>query len=132
MSLLLLDTSAYSAFGRGDAAARERIASARELALSVVVMGELLHGFRVGRRFEENRRQLDQFRSDPRVRTVVVGIETAHRFSRVMAELRRAGTPIPTNDAWIAAQALEIGAEVLTFDSGFERVPGLAVTRLTR
>lgn len=55
-----------------------------------------------------------------------VTLETADRFSRVASALREQGTPIPTNDIWIAAQALESGAELLSFDGHFARVPGLA------
>jgi tRNA(fMet)-specific endonuclease VapC len=132
LSLLLLDTSAYSHLARGHAGVRDRLRAAREIGLSVVVLGELLHGFRGGQRFEGNVADLERFRSNPRVRTLLVTVETADRFARVMAQLRRSGTPIPTNDAWIAAQALETGAEILTFDADLERVHGVVVTRLAR
>lgn len=127
---LLIDTGAYSAFARGHAETRDRVASARELVLSAVVLGELYHGFRFGSRFEENCRQIEQFRREPRVTTVGIGPDTAFRFGAIMADLRRIGRPIPTNDVWIAAQALEVGAVVLTFDSDFEHVPGLLVHRV--
>jgi tRNA(fMet)-specific endonuclease VapC len=55
---------------------------------------------------------------------------TADRFGRIAANLRRAGTPIPTNDIWIAAHAMESGAELITLDHHFEHIPGLAVTVL--
>lgn len=55
---------------------------------------------------------------------------TADRFSRIAAVLRRAGTPIPTNDIWISAHAFESGAELLTFDAHFEKVEGLVWTKL--
>jgi tRNA(fMet)-specific endonuclease VapC len=52
---------------------------------------------------------------------------TADRFGRVAAQLRKAGKPIPSNDIWIAAQALETGADLATFDQHFATVPGLVV-----
>jgi tRNA(fMet)-specific endonuclease VapC len=56
---------------------------------------------------------------------------TADRFGRIAAALRKAGTPIPTNDIWIAAHAFESGAELVTFDDHFAAVPGLVWTQLT-
>jgi tRNA(fMet)-specific endonuclease VapC len=57
-----------------------------------------------------------------------VTLETADRFGRIAAALRRRGTPIPTNDVWIAAHAFESGAELLSFDRHFEQIDGLAWT----
>jgi tRNA(fMet)-specific endonuclease VapC len=52
------------------------------------------------------------------------------RFGRIAAALRKAGTPIPTNDIWIAAHAFETGAELITFDRHFDHVRSLPVTTL--
>jgi tRNA(fMet)-specific endonuclease VapC len=60
-----------------------------------------------------------------------VTLTTAERFGRIAAALRRRGTPIPTNDIWIAAQAMESGAELLSFDEHFAEVDALAWTRLS-
>jgi tRNA(fMet)-specific endonuclease VapC len=54
----------------------------------------------------------------------------AIRYGRFFADLRRAGTPIPTNDLWIAATALDSGAHLLTFDGDFERIAALDCTIL--
>jgi tRNA(fMet)-specific endonuclease VapC len=53
---------------------------------------------------------------------------TADRFARIAAALRVKGRPIPTNDIWVAAHAMETGAELLSFDSHFAEVEGLAWT----
>ena len=82
--------------------------------------------FRRGKRLEENLERLDRFRASPRVRTVALDEETAHRYSEIVAYLRQAGTPIPTNDVWIAASAMQLGLRVVTTDSHFERVPQVA------
>jgi len=123
---VLLDTNAYTAFRKGEHAVRRCIGRAEVVLFSAVVAGELLFGFRYGSRTEVNTRELEAFLADPRVTLVDVGLVTADRFGMVATALRRAGTPIPTNDIWIAAHAMEHGAYLVSYDQHFERVPGLA------
>jgi len=123
---LLLDTNAYSALLRGHADVARRVRRAERVVLSVVVVGELLFGFRNGSRYESNRQELDEFLANPFVSLATVGVVTADRFGRIAAALRRRGRPLPTNDIWIAAQAMESGAELVSFDQHFEDVDGLA------
>ncbi len=118
-----LDTSAYSAFRRGHEGILDVIQRAEEIVLNTIVLGELLSGFRAGRRDRENREQLTSFQRSPRVRTVGLDEETALRYSEIIAYLRARGTPIPTNDVWIAASAMQLGLQVLTTDPHFERIP---------
>jgi len=118
-----LDTSAYSAFRRGHGEIVELLQLAEEIVVNPVVLGELLTGFRSGNRLKENRRQLDSFLKSPRVRVAGFDEDTALRYSEIMVYLRRLGTPIPTNDVWIAASAMQFGLQVLTTDAHFERVP---------
>jgi tRNA(fMet)-specific endonuclease VapC len=127
---LLLDTDGYSALKRGHAATVDLVRRSEEVLLSTVVAGELLHGFRCGNRFDRNRQELEEFIANPFVRVVPVTMATADRFSRVASALRKRGTPIPTNDIWVAAQAMETGAELLSFDPHYEAVDGLAWRRL--
>lgn len=123
---LLLDTNAYSAFLRGHRAVVAAVSGADEVLLSAVVVGELHYGFRHGRRFEENAARLDAFLASQYVTLLVVDEATADRFGRIAASLRRKGEPIPTNDIWIAAHALQTGADLLSADTHFEAVEGLA------
>lgn len=123
---VLLDTNAYTALKRGHPEASDRVRRSDGVLLSIIVVGELLFGFRNGSRYERNLRELEDFMASPYVAAVPVGFTTADRFGRIAAALRAGGTPIPTNDIWIAAHASESGAELLTFDHHFERVPGLA------
>ena len=127
---LLLDTDAYSALKRGHAETADLVRRSEEVLFSTVVAGELLHGFRLGSRFERNRQDLEAFVASPFVTVVPVTMATADRFSRVAAALRKRGTPIPTNDIWVAAQVMETGAELLSFDRHYEAVDGLAWRRL--
>ena len=125
MNQILLDTNAYSAFMAGDEQVLDALSQADTTLVSVIVIGELLAGFRGGSRLQANRRQLASFVAKPTVRTVNVGPETAEIFGEVKDALRRVGTPIPIADVWLAAQAMESGAVVVTYDEHFTRVPGL-------
>ena len=123
----LVDTSAYSAFLRGHDQVTECIQKSDLLALNPVILGELLAGFRDGSRLEENRAWLEQFLSSSRVRVLDVDRETADRYSEIHVYLKRRGTPIPANDVWIAASAMQHGLYVLTTDPHFERVVQVSV-----
>jgi len=122
---LLLDTNAYCAWKRGHAGIAERIRASEHVFLSAVVAGELLFGFRHGTRPEDNVRELHELLDRPWVSLVPVSLVTADRFGRIAASLRRKGRPIPTNDIWIAAHAMETGADLVTFDVHFSRIDGL-------
>lgn len=123
---LLLDTSAYSGFRRANPAVLVAVGRADVVLVSPIVLGELLFGFRKGNRFSANLEMLEAFLRNEAVQVVPIGAVTADRYSRIVMQLKEAGTPIPANDVWIAAQAMEHGAELLTFDTHFESVRGLA------
>jgi tRNA(fMet)-specific endonuclease VapC len=122
---ILLDTNAYSALSAGHPAIEAKFRQAKEVVLSAVMLGELLYGFRHGSRYEKNRKKLDEFLSYPQVRWLPVTLQTAERFGQIAADLRRKGRPIPTNDIWIAAQALELGAELVSLDPHFAHIEEL-------
>lgn len=122
---VLLDTNAYTAFRRGHNAVTEQVQQAEEVLVSVVVAGELLFGFWNGSRYEENTRALRTFVEDPNVRLLPITWDTADRFGRISAALRKKGKPIPTNDIWIAAHAMEAGATLISSDPHFNHVEGL-------
>lgn len=121
----LLDTNAYAALKRNHTNVARVVRESTELVFSMVVVGELLFGFRNGARFERNVRELEEFLSSSYVHLLPVTWTTADRFGRIASALRKAGTPIPVNDIWIAAHALESGAELVTFDKHFQAVLGL-------
>ena len=129
MRPVALDTNAYSAFRRGDADMLAVLQRATELLLSTVAVGELLAGFGMGSRPRENREALAAFLSSPRLRVVPIQMATADHYALVVAQLRRKGRPIPTNDVWIAASALEHGATLLTLDAHFSAIDGLRTGR---
>ena len=125
---LLLDTNAYSLLMRGHDQVAQLVRSSRELLLSVVVVGELMFGFRRGNRLERNLVVLRSFLDEPHTSLVGVGSVTADRYSRISAALRAKGRPIPTNDVWIAAHAMETGADLVSADQHFEHVDGIVWT----
>jgi tRNA(fMet)-specific endonuclease VapC len=122
---VLLDTNAYSALMRGQSSVSDRVRRSERVFLSTVVAGELLFGFRNGSRYTQNARQLEVFLQNPYVAFLPVSWTTADRFSRIALQLKQKGTPIPTNDIWIAAHAMETGADLISFDEHFKQIDGL-------
>lgn len=126
---ILLDTNAYAALRDGEAEVTRIVRGAEKIIFSAVVAGELLHGFHNGSRTAENVRSLEAFLDEPYVEFVPVTLDTADRFGRIAAALRRKGKPLPSNDIWIAAHAMETGADLVSFDGHFAHVDGLAWVR---
>jgi tRNA(fMet)-specific endonuclease VapC len=87
-----------------------------------------MFGFRNGSRFKKNMDGLNRFLEHEAVDLAPIGKITSDRYSRIAAQLRLQGTPIPTNDIWIAAQAMEHGAELITSDKHFDKISGLVYT----
>ena len=125
MKPVALDTNAYVAFKRGEEAIVDVLRHAGEILVSITVLGEVLAGFAAGTREARNRLELAQFVTTPRVRVVAATEATADNYALVYAALRRKGKPVPTNDLWIAASALEHGAALLTLDAHFAAIDGL-------
>ncbi|ULA63379.1 MAG: Ribonuclease VapC [Nitrospira sp.] len=128
MSRILLDTSAYSAFMRGDIAVKEAIQTAEAIFLNPVVLGELRVGFLRGRARQKNEERLKQVLASSRVSIVPVDEDTAERYAVILNGLWTAGTPIPTNDMWIAASAMQYGLTVVTTDAHFIKIPQILVS----
>ncbi len=122
MTRLALDTSAYSQFRRGRSEVVRLQDAGHEVQISAIVLGELRAGFRAGLRAAANEQHLRTFLIQPVVRIVEVDDAAATCYADIWAALRDAGTPIPTNDIWIAALALREGATVVTYDDHFEHV----------
>ncbi len=95
------------------------IQEADEINLSPVVVGELLAGFGRGSKTRKNERELQEFLASPRARVIEMDEATSRRYAVILNSLRKAGTPIPTNDIWIAATAMQHGLELLTLDAHY-------------
>ncbi len=122
---LVLDTSAYFHLRAAHTRVIELIACAEAVLIPVMVLGELEGAFELSRRAQENRSVLADFLAEPFVAVLPVTADVARRYGRIYAQLRRAGTPIPVNDIWIAAAAMDCGGRLVTLDRHFKRIEGL-------
>jgi tRNA(fMet)-specific endonuclease VapC len=122
-----LDTNAYSRLMLGHAPLKNLLESVDEILVPATVLGELHAGFELGSRRQANCEKLSAFLRLPGVVLLVVDEGVAERYGSLVSQLSRAGTPIPTNDIWIAAAAMECGARLVTYDAHFGAVPGLLV-----
>ena len=124
---VMLDTSAYSAYLRGNAEVKQVLQEADVIYLNPVVLGELFAGFAHGGREKKNRDILREFLASPRVQVAVIDEETAERYSAIISYLWSKGTPLPTNDLWIAATTMQYGLKLITTDSHYRHVPQIIV-----
>jgi len=122
-----LDTNAYSMLMRDRPELQRCLEEAEIIHVPTIVLGELHAGFCLGSRHAENCRDLEAFLEMPGVKTTPPSEDVAERYGYLVRDLRRQGTPIPTNDLWIAATALETGARLVSYDAHFQQVPGLIV-----
>ena len=127
MSGVCIDTSAYSQLMRGREALRVRLEEADTVYVPATVLGELYAGFEMGSRSRDNAAELHEFFEQSDVSVVCTDENVAERYGKLVQQLRAQGTPIPTNDIWIAAAALETGSRLLGYDAHFEHVPGVIV-----
>ena len=125
MNKIIIDTNIYSNLLRGDSEVNDTLRQVSHIGISIISIGELLSGFRVGNRIKENRDELGQFLDSPRVAIYPLKIDTAEHYSSILNKLKQNGTPIPTNDIWIAAVALQHGLPLYTQDNHFSYVDGL-------
>jgi predicted nucleic acid-binding protein len=125
MKRIIIDTNFYTAFKRNDPDALKLLQRAEYIGVNSVILGELLAGFRCGNKERQNRLELDQFLDSARVTTIAVDDETAEFYAQVFSELRQKGRPIPSNDLWLAASALQHGLALATFDDHFSSISGL-------
>jgi predicted nucleic acid-binding protein len=102
--------------------AAELIDEAEWVGMPAITLGELLSGFRLGARRDRNEAVLREFLANPVVEVLDVDEEVSRHYADIVTDLRTAGTPIPTNDIWIAATAARAGAAVLSADEHFTAI----------
>jgi len=122
VSRYCLDTVAYSHFKRGESRIAELLDRAVWIGVPVAVLGELFAGFEQGSNKNKNLVELDEFLSAPVVEVLPVDRDVAETFGEIVADLRRQGRPIPTNDIWIAATCARAGATLITWDAHFRAI----------
>lgn len=120
-----IDTNRYRDFCAGDSATLDIVQRAERIYLPFVTVGELRAGFVLGRHTQSNERVLSEFLSSPRAQVLYATETTTRQYAQLYLQLRRQGTPIPTNDLWIAALTLENDLRLLSRDSHFDHLPQL-------
>jgi tRNA(fMet)-specific endonuclease VapC len=118
-----LDTNVIIAIFAGDPAVHEHLATAGEIFVPSIAIGELYFGAHKSARPEENLVRVDEFAASNVV--LSCDTQTGRRYGQVKDELRRLGRPIPENDLWVAAIALQHGLTLVTYDAHFGQVKGL-------
>ena len=122
---ICIDTNAYTFFKRAHPPLIHLFESAEELFVPTVMMGELFSGFYIGSKTNDNINALLEFLETPGVSVVDITPAIADRYGQIFKTLKERGTPLPTNDIWIAACAFESGSRLVTYDSHFNKIPGL-------
>lgn len=123
---ILIDSNRFIDFCAGDEAAIGTFERAALLVVPFVVLAEIRVGAQLARRGENQVRILNELLNQPGVRTVHSTDGTAHHYAAIFAQLRRKGTPIPTNDIWIAALAIEHNLVLYSRDPHFDQIPTVA------
>ena len=125
MKKVMIDTNIYSLAMKGEPETVDLLRKIDRIGICTVSIGELFSGFKAGNREEKNREQLEIFLDSPRVAVHEIEVETADLYADILNQLQAAGTPIPTNDIWIAASAFQHGYKLFTKDKHFNCIPGL-------
>lgn len=123
----LLDTNIVIALFAEDKNVFAKLKKAQEVYLSSVAIGELYYGAYHSTKKDENLRKIDAFKAE--VAILSCDEFSAQFYGQVKSQLRRKGTPIPENDVWIAAIALQYGLTLVSRDSHFEYIEGLSLEK---
>jgi tRNA(fMet)-specific endonuclease VapC len=122
---LALDTNRYTDLCRGIVSVVEAVELADEVWLPFICLGELRAGFAVGSQGPRNEAVLRRFLLKPGVRVLYADEQTTHHYGSIYRQLRKQGTPIPTNDMWIAALVLQHSLVLCARDAHFDALPQL-------
>jgi tRNA(fMet)-specific endonuclease VapC len=122
---LALDTNRYTDLCRGDVSVVEMVELADEVWLPFIVLGELRAGFAVGNQGPRNEAVLRRFLLKSAVSVLYADEQTTHHYAAIYRQLRKQGTPIPTNDMWIAALVLQHSLVLFARDTHFDVLPQL-------
>jgi tRNA(fMet)-specific endonuclease VapC len=125
---LALDTNRYSDLARGDASIVEVVEAADEVCLPFIVVAELRAGFVHGTQGPRNEAALRRFLMKAGMGILYADEQTTHHYATVYRQLRKQGTPIPTNDMWIAALVLQHSLVLCARDVHFDALPQLTRT----
>lgn len=122
---IALDTNRYADLARGDSATQEICERAEEIHLTIITLGELRAGFLGGNRSSSNERNLIRFLNESSVHVLAPDDATRRCYAEIFVQLRGNGTPIPTNDIWLAALCVQHDLILASRDAHFENIPQL-------
>jgi tRNA(fMet)-specific endonuclease VapC len=117
-----IDTNRYVDLRKGIAETVELLETAETIVIPFIVIAELRAGFVQSRRQTENERTLRQLLAKDGVEVVFADDQTTHHYAAVFRQLRKQGTPIPTNDMWIAALVLQHNLALHARDKHFDHL----------
>ena len=123
---LAIDTNRYRDFCEGLPLAVDTFQTAERILVPFISLAELRAGFLCGTKSRDNEATLTRFLASERVTVLFPGQATTHHYARVFLQLRSQGTPIPTNDIWIAALTIEHDLVLFSRDQHFDHLPQLA------
>lgn len=123
----LLDTNIVIALFTGDSSVEAKVANTENVALAPPIIGELCFGAQKSEKVTENLYRINMFIEEHLLFSC--DLETAHWFGIIKNQLRRKGVPIPNNDIWIAAIAMQHGLILVTRDSHFDVIESLQTER---
>jgi tRNA(fMet)-specific endonuclease VapC len=122
---IAIDTNRYRDFCSAVPEAIMRLSTVKLIFMPFVTLAELRAGFLCGNLSRKNEAALSQFLNSPRVRLLFADEATSHHYARIFLQLRSQGTPIPTNDIWIAALTMQHGLFLYSRDKHFDYLPQL-------
>ena len=120
---IAIDTNQYRDFMDAGPAAVQGFRKATRICVPFIVIAELRAGFAVGKKGRENERVFEQFLQRERVEVLMPTMETTRSYAQLFRQLREAGTPIPTNDIWIAAITIQHNLYLFSRDEHFNALP---------
>ena len=120
---MIVDTNALSAFADGEPGVLAEIGKAQRIAVPVIVLGEFNFGIAQSRGRREYQAWINETLGLSQFLDVTS--DTAAKYAEVRLELKRSGTPIPSNDLWIAALCRQHSLPLLSQDRHFDSVRGL-------
>ncbi len=125
MRRIAIDTNIYTAFKCNDQSVVQAFRDCDSIGVDIAVIAELFSGFSLGAKEKKNRQELEAFLNSPRVEVLLHDLETADYYALIVKRLKAKGRPIPTNDIWIAANAMKHGLAFYSFDNHFEEIESL-------
>ncbi len=125
MRRIAIDTNIYTSFKANDESVIEAFRNCDSIGVDITVIAELFSGFSLGRKEKRNLQELEAFLNSPRVEVLAHDGGTAKYYALIVKQLKGKGRPIPTNDIWIAANAMKHGLALYSSDTHFEEIEGL-------